>query len=359
MNEATIALETMGFHDGLVLEQPLTTVLQNTATAFLIFDAEAHLVFANPAGQKLLDHCDLRPGQRLPADSGYESLEQLLSRARRSHELLAGDVIWHDKRLFSAEIIPMQEGSYVVVLHDVSRFQELQKQKNEFISMAAHDLRNPITSITGFSHLLKQVGSLDSSQNDFVQRIQDSTVRMSELVENMMSLAELDPGEGSQQREIDITQMLYELAYEFQPQMERRNQSLVIETTNFPTRVLGIAIQLRRALRNLIQNAIKNTAGSGLIIISLEQESNLAKIRIKDSGSGIPPADLPHVFERSYRNRTRDPDFTAGDGFGLAIVKLVAEQHGGHVSVESEVGNGSCFTLAIPLLPAQPARQIQ
>jgi signal transduction histidine kinase len=119
--------------------------------------------------------------------------------------------------------------------------------------------------------------------------------------------------------------------------------------------VSGNESQLRRVLRNLIGNAVKYTPEGGTITLSLEFESNIVKIRVKDTGYGIPSSDLPHIFDRFYRVRNNGHNDIQGNGLGLAIVKTIAGQHGGNVSVESEVGKGSCFTLTIPLLQAQPA----
>jgi signal transduction histidine kinase len=107
---------------------------------------------------------------------------------------------------------------------------------------------------------------------------------------------------------------------------------------------------LRQVFRNLIGNAIKYTPEGGMVTVSIEASTTSALIRIKDTGYGIPAEDLPHIFKRFYRVRNNGHDDIEGNGLGLAIVKSIAESHGGNVSVESEVGKGTCFVLSLPLV---------
>jgi len=348
VNEASITLDHARSNSSLDQKQQLATVLENIAIAILIFDADAHLSFANSAGRKLFDDYQAKVGYKLPTDSGYESLQQLLDKARYSQTSLAGEIVWSDKRVFSASITPDQEGGCVVVLHDVSRFKEIEKNKNEYIAAASHDLRTPLTSIIGFSHLIKQAGPLTEPQSEFIQRIERATANMSELVDNMLNLAKLELDAEPMKDEVDLLRMLWAVADEFQPQAEVKRLLLMIATIEPDTKVFGDAWQLRQALRNLVENAIKYTPDGGAITLSLEQEANMAKIQIKDTGYGIPSSDLPHIFDRFYRVRNNGHDDIEGNGLGLAIVKSIIEKHQGTIAVQSEPGKGSCFTTSLP-----------
>ena len=350
MNETSLTLEMDELHITLDQELQQATVLENTAFAILVFDAQAKLIFANPAGQKLFDDWEPKLGQKLSADSGYGSLHQLLVKAIQSQASIDEEIVWPDKRVFSAEISPVQGDSYAVTLYDVSRFKELEKLKNEFFATAVHDLRSPITSIIGFSHLLRVTGSLNVSQNDFVQRIQHAAINMSELLENILYLTKFDFGPGSENNEVNISHLLFEIVDEFQPQAALKRQLLAFEKTETQTIVPGNESQLHQALQTLIGNAVKHTPEGGTITLSLEHEANMAKINIKDTGYGIPASDLPHIFDRFYRVRNYGHNHMEDNGLGLAIVKSIAKGHRGDVTVESEVGKGSCFTFTLPLL---------
>jgi len=348
MNELNLILENAGSYSMLSQEQQLATISENTALAVLIFDAQAHLSFANPAGRKLFNNGELKLGQRLLADLGYESFQQLLDKARHSQASLTGEVVWSDKRIFSAEISPVQADSLAVTLYDVSRFKELEKLEKEFVAGVVHDLRNPITSIIGFSHLIKQVGPLTDTQQEFVQHIQNAAANMKGLVENMLNLTKMDLGAESRHDTLDLTAVLWEIADEFQPQAEAKRQLLTIGDTAPNSIVQGDALQLRQALRNLIGNALKYTPDGGTITVSLQQEADMVQIKTKDTGYGMPASELPHIFDRFYRVRNNGHDDVEGNGLGLAIVKSIIEQHQGTIAVQSEPGKGSCFTISLP-----------
>lgn len=329
-------------------EQQLYAALQNTADAILAFDAQARLSFLNPAGQKLFGDCEAKPGQRLVTGSGYDSFRQLLDQSRHSGTSLSGEVEWPDKRVFSASIIPDQEGGCFVTLHDVTRFKKQAKAKDEYIAALSHDLRSPITAIGGYSQLIAQVGPTNNTQKDFIQHIQNATASMNELVENMMNLATLDLGAHKEFNELRLGHLLWQLANEYQPQAEAKRQLLTIEKAQPNCVVRGDEMHLRQAFRNLIENAIKYTPEGGVIALSLYHDSDFVHFAIRDSGYGIPAVDLPHIFDRFYRVRNNGHDDIKGNGLGLAIVKSIAEQHGGEVTVESEPGKGSCFTVRLP-----------
>jgi signal transduction histidine kinase len=149
---------------------------------------------------------------------------------------------------------------------------------------------------------------------------------------------------------LDLAPVLTELAYEFNPQAQAKRQVLTLQQTESNLKVKGNALKIRQALRNLIGNAIKYTPEDGTVTLSVEPQSNMVQIHVKDTGYGIPSADLSHIFDRFYRVRNNGHDDIEGNGLGLAIVKSIAEQHGGDVTVESEIGKGSCFSFALPLI---------
>jgi two-component system phosphate regulon sensor histidine kinase PhoR len=349
-SQASIAVENAQLYDKMSQEQQrLAAVLQNAADAILMFDVEGRLSLVNPAGHKLFTDYEARIGQRLASDAGYDSLLHLLDQARAFNASFSGEVAWPDKRIFSAAMTPVQEGGIVAVLHDITHFKQLEKVKNEFIATASHDLRNPITSIKGYSALIQQAGSLNENQVDFAKRIQHAAEHMTELVENMLDLAKMDLDAEQKQETFDVAPMVHTLADEFKPQAEAKSQILKLEQADGNFNVQGDALKIRQALRNLIGNAIKYTPEGGSVTLSVEHEADTVQIRVRDSGYGIPAADLPHIFNRFYRVRNNGHDDIEGNGLGLAIVKSIAEQHGGDVTVESEPGKGSCFSLTLPL----------
>ena len=359
-SQASIAIENAQLYEKMAQEQQrLAAVLQGAEDAILRFDREDHLSLVNPAGQKLFTDYEMKIGRTLVEGKGYDSLIAALKQMRQLNASFSGEIAWPDKRVFSASLTPVREGGCVAVLHDITHFKHLEKVKNEFIATASHDLRNPITSVIGFSTLIKQAGPLNDIQDDFVKRIQHAAENMSELVENMLNLAKADLGVERPCETVDMSALLIKVVDEFQPAAHAKRQSLALDETAASSQVRGDALQLRQAFRNLIGNAIKYTPDGGAIAVTMEEKANVVNIQVRDSGYGIPSSDLPFIFNRFYRVRHNGHDEIEGNGLGLAIVKSIAEQHGGDVIVESEMGKGSCFTLNIPLFQEEKAVQLE
>jgi len=359
-SQASIAVENSRLYAAMAQEQSkLAAIMQNAADAILMFNAEGSLSLVNPAGEKLFSDFETKIGQSLPSGKGYDTLLEFLDQARGADASFSGEVAWPDQRFFSASATPLEDGGLVVNLHDVTRFKELERVKDEFVATASHDLRNPITSIKGFNTLLKQAGPLNENQQEFVDRIEHATQNMEELVDNMLDLAKMGL-ESERKREIlDITSLLWEMSNEFQPHAKAKKQMLVVGNTEASLKVQGDALKLAQALRNLIGNAIKYTPDGGTITLSMESGDGMVSIKVKDTGYGIPSDDLPHIFERFYRVRNNGHSEIEGNGLGLPIVKTVAEQHGGEVKVESGVGKGSTFTLVLPLFQLQEIARVE
>ena len=359
-SQASIAIENAQLNETMAQErQHLAAVLQSAADAILLFDAENRLSLVNPAGQKLFTDYEMRIGRQLPRGMGYDPLIDSLQQAKLAGPSFTGEIEWPDRRIFSAAITSVKDGGFVVVLHDISRFKELEKVKDEFIATASHDLRTPITSVNGFSHLMRQAGPLNEMQSDFLTRIQDAAVHMGRLVENMLNLAKMDLGQELKREKVDLSQLLTKVADEFKPHAQAKGQTLTLEQTAAGSLVSGDELQLLQALRNLIGNAIKYTPQDGLVTIRLEQKEGRSLIKIRDTGYGIPAASLPFIFNRFYRVRNNGHSEIEGNGLGLAIVKSIIEQHQGQVTVESEPGAGSCFTVSIPSLVTADTPQPQ
>ncbi len=350
-SQAAIAVENARLYSNVAREQKrLAAVLQHAAEAILMFDAQGRLSLLNPAGEKLFTDFKANIKQTLPVGHGYDALINMLEDARSSHGTKSGEVLWPDKRTFMTLITTIEDGGQVAFLHDVTRFKELDQVKNEFIATASHDLRNPITSIAGFSTLLEQAGPLNEQQRDFVNRIQGAAQTMTELVQNMMSLAQMDLNATQKYETVEMGKLLAEMANEFTPQAQLKEQALSF-TPLAIAHVNGDPLQLRQLFRNLIGNAIKYTPKGGAILLKAKTTDTQILIDVQDNGYGIPASDLPFIFNRFYRIRNGKASEIEGNGLGLAIVKSVTGQHGGQVSVESEQGKGSCFRVSLPLLP--------
>ncbi|MGA7605919.1 MAG: ATP-binding protein, partial [Anaerolineales bacterium] len=350
-SQAAIAVENAQLYSSVAKEQQrLAAVLQSAADAIMVFDADGCLSLLNPAAEKLFTDYEAKLGLPLAQGRGYDPFIELLQQAITSRKPITGEFAWPDQRVFTALFTPIEEGGCVALLHDVSHFKALERVKNEFISTATHDLRNPIGIIAGFSELLPKIGSLNGTQVEYVGYIRDAAKNMNELVQDLLELAKIDLDMELKQETLEMNAFVSDILDEFQPQAETKKQKLLLEKTADRLMLRGDALQLKQAMRNLVGNAIKYTPMSGSIHLSLKTDEEAVIIHVKDTGYGISAQDLPFIFDRFYRANDKKIRKIEGNGLGLAIVKSIIDKHGGRISVESKPGKGSCFTITLPHL---------
>jgi signal transduction histidine kinase/DNA-binding response OmpR family regulator len=349
-SQAAIAIENASLYSNVLQEKRrLMAVLQNAAEAILMFDEAGRLLLMNPVGENLFTKFNVIIGQPIQSNSGHDDLIQMIENVHSSRNAVSGEIPWPDKRTFAALLTPIEAGGVVAILHDITRFKEVEKVKDEFIATASHDLKNPITSILGFSQLISQAGPLNEQQTEFTHRIRTAANTMNELVQNMMQLAEMDLNTSQKHEVMEMSALLAEMADEFTPQAHEKEQSLNFTPPSEPVQINGNPLQLRQLFRNLLGNAIKYTSKKGNIQLKGELNRNEILIDVQDNGYGIPASDLPFIFDRFYRAHNDKANEVEGNGLGLAIVKSIVEQHGGQIKVQSELDRGTCFSISFPL----------
>lgn len=351
-SQAAIAIENAQLYGTVQQEQKrLEAVLHAVGDAILLLDEYDRIQLVNPAGRMLFTDINTRLGYPLPRGKGYDSLVDLLSLTRKETTPTSGEVPWPDGRTFSVMITPVENGGHVSVLHDVTHFKELERVKDEFIATASHDLKNPITSVLGFSELMSRVGPLNDQQTEFLDRIRSAAGQMNDLVLGLLELARLDAGIPINREPLSLVDLLTSVTQEFQTKASEKAQTLTLEPVQ-QSLVLGDPLRLRQVLRNLVGNAIKYTPPQGQITVKARLQDRHVEISVQDTGLGIPEKDLAHIFDRFYRVQADDRADIEGNGLGLAIVKAIVEQHGGRIGVESTWGQGSCFHFTLPVTPS-------
>lgn len=219
---------------------------------------------------------------------------------------------------------------------------ELQKQ---FVADASHELRSPLTVIQGNLDLLKR-DLRETERQESLRAIESETKRMTSIANDLLLLAEIESGPAERQETVSLKEIVLE---EF-----RRAQSLakgqkVVLGRIADLSVTGDTYRLKQLLGNLLDNAIKYTPESGVITLSLFRDNEWACLEVSDTGIGISPEHLPHIFDRFYRVDRARSRASGSSGLGLAIVKVIAEQHGGRVAATSEPGKGSTFAVWLKL----------
>jgi PAS domain S-box-containing protein len=243
----------------------------------------------------------------------------------------------------------------------VESLRELDQVRTEVVATMSHELRTPLTSISGYLEMLSDgdAGQLNTDQQKMITVASRNAGRLATLVDDLLNLSKLDataPVEDSPSTEIsDLGQVVFGAIEMVQPAITHRRQRLRLTMAEEPLVVRGEAVQLDRAVVNVLSNASKYTPDGGNISVSVTVDAGEVRVAVTDSGIGISAEEQEKVFDRFFRASTAEQRAIPGTGLGLAIVKSIVVRHGGRLSVMSEPGRGSTFTMTLPAADAVAA----
>ena len=232
----------------------------------------------------------------------------------------------------------------------LDRLQETLETQRRFTADASHELRTPVTAISGHASYLLRRTHPTPEQVEPLEIIRGEALRMSKLVNDLLELARADAGLTVKREPMNFVETIEAVAKELAP--VSGGATIKAFSPGPLLEVSGDAARLKQVVLNLVQNALN--AGSSQVSVSLLKENDWARLEVLDNGPGIPESALPNLFERFYRVDGARSTRGNGSGLGLAIVKWIVEQHGGTVSVESKVGEGTVFTVMLPTLGSEP-----
>lgn len=265
---------------------------------------------------------------------------------------IAGVYMQHEMRRQLGNKIAELEDANAYLQQANEELSQVDRLKGNFMSAVSHELRTPLTSIMGFAELLEDEvgGPLSDQQRRFVNQVQDASHNLLGIVDNVLDFMRLESGTFQLiVQEADLTEVIREAAATTSPQMGASDLTLHLELGSAPVIARVDVRRLHQTVLNLIHNAVKFTPAGGQITLGLRQTEHEVHLDVGDSGIGIGPDHLPRLFEKFFQV---EPGLTrryGGVGLGLPIVKAFVEAHGGHVAVTSRLGQGSTFTISLPL----------
>lgn len=257
-------------------------------------------------------------------------------------------------RTFEVSAAPMLGGSAVVVLHDVTEIDRVEKTRRDFIANVSHELRTPLTSISGYAEtMLEQDDQLSAQAREFLAIIRRNAARMTRLTEDLLALARIESGEYKlNRRPVAAALLTHEAAAVMAGLLMDRG--IVLEKPGTaPANVLADTDAILQVLSNLIENAVKYGGGERIVIGS-RVVGDAVEFYVQDFGAGIASEHLGRIFERFYRvdkGRSRE---SGGTGLGLSIAKHIILGHGGTIRAESDLNKGSTFFFTLPIAPLGP-----
>ena len=239
---------------------------------------------------------------------------------------------------------------------DISVLKTLERERTNIISTFAHDMKSSLTIIGGFVlRLLHKTESVDAQKEKrYLEIIREESGKLDKLISDFLEFARLQTGRLKLNfTTITLDKELMELCEAYQPRVKDQGLTLELENEVALPPVEADATQLRRVFTNLIDNAVKFSQRGGSIVLSAMGEEEEIRVSVRDQGAGIPPEELPHIFDAFHRGKVGAK--VEGFGLGLAAVKAIVEAHGGRMLVESDVGRGSTFTVVLPLSSSRSA----
>ncbi len=237
----------------------------------------------------------------------------------------------------------------VAVLTDITHYKEVDQLKSEFVSTVSHDLRSPLTFMRGYTTMLPMMGELNETQKEYIEKILGGIDRMAQMVNDLLDLGRIEAGVAMLFERVEIAPLLNDIAEQYWQHTHMNGIQLQLDVPQSLSPVFGDVALLRQAVTNYLDNGIKYAQNSGKMILRAEQANGEVVISVKDLGPGMPKEVQLRVFEKFYRDPEQNNKKKKGSGLGLALVKSIAEKHGGRVWCQSELGEGSTFYISIPV----------
>jgi two-component system, OmpR family, phosphate regulon sensor histidine kinase PhoR len=323
-------------------------LVESMVEGVIAADARGHIITANSAARKIL---------------GYERDESLPDFAELFRVKGAREVVEHvtqgkpvqdreiemEDRTLLMNARPLPTGGAVLVLHDLTELRRLESMRRDFVANVSHELKTPLTSISGYAETLLSDPLDPEMTRRFMATIAGNARRMQRLVDDLLDLAKLEAGGWQPEAEpIDIEAISHEIWNTLNDRSRTPTVDFRVEVQPDAREIEADPDAARQILTNLLENSLRYTAGGGRITCGSVRRGRGIALSVADTGSGIIPEHLPRVFERFYRSDAARSREQGGTGLGLAIVKHLVEAHGGRVSAESEPGTGTTITCWFP-----------
>jgi two-component system phosphate regulon sensor histidine kinase PhoR len=309
----------------------------NMSEGVVMLDGNADIVSCNAAALKIFDIKEEIKGVNI-----IELLREL-KLLEFAHKAALGEtsdaLMNRNGRIYDVRFSPSERGAILLFL-DITEKHEAEKLRREFSANVSHELKTPLTNISGNAEMLAAGVVAESDKLDFYNRIYSESLRMSTLVNDIMYLSKLDEKSEIREKEpVNLYEILVEVKKNLFEKTDKLRVAIVIKQTDLS--VLGDRNMLYELFFNLIENAVKYNREGGKVSVAAAENDEKVTVTVSDTGIGIPEEALPFIFDRFYRVDKSRSKKTGGTGLGLAIVKHIAELHNAEISVKSVEGVGT------------------
>jgi len=336
-----------------------SAILDSIADGVIAVNKSGEVLFVNPVVEKVFGiNQKASQGKNILGVIRNYDVERLLEKALRTEKPVSQEIrlIYPEPKVFCVNATPLQghsrqKGGAVVLFNDITQRKKLEDMRTEFVANVSHELRTPLTSIRGFLETLLEGKVEDQATiRRFLEIINRETARLTRLIDDLLNLSKIEERQVVHRwQAVQLLDTVNKAIVMFQAQAKEQNLELVTELPAELPVVRGDPDMLAQVLINLVDNAIKFTPAGGRITVRAGANEENVRIDVEDTGIGIPPENIPRIFERFYRVEKSRSRELGGIGLGLAIVKHIIRAHGGKTGVESIVGKGSKFSFTLPI----------
>ncbi len=353
--QAALAIEASELMEATERERAMLAAITSSMTdGLLVIGTDGRISYCNPRAAELLQVDRARLLGQAPRQAlGHIWPHDLETPA--GNERFEVSIAAPARRDVQIQLFPITNGrgEIGVLLHDVTSEREVDRLKDEFVSVVSHELRTPLASVLGFTELLLERELTPERRREFLQTMHRDGTRLKNLIDDFLDLQRMEAGRQQYARELLSPAAVIEQA--IAPfQLESGTHQLRIDLPEELPPVVGDPDRLRQVLVNLIDNAIKYSPDGGEVLITACQRGGSVEIAVQDHGLGLPAEAIPRLFQKFYRVDMSDRREIKGTGLGLAICRQIVEAHGGRMWAESAgPGQGSTFGFTLPLAPAE------
>ena len=342
----------------------IQAILDSIGEGVVVTDLKGRVEYMNPAAERITGYTteEMR-GQRcnrwLAEEADLDWLSVIAPALRAGEEWISEAVFQRkDGTRYDAQLVvtPIRDPdgrpiAFVGILEDISHLRELDHLKSQFIADAAHELRTPVTTIKLYVDLLRR-GPLSEKQAEHLRMLAQEADLLAELVEDLLDLSRLERGVARFEPEpLDLNEVVGEVVTRHAKRAAAKGVSLSYKPQPDLPSVTADRSQIQRAVSNLVTNAINYTPAGGQVVVRTAAGREQVRVIVADTGYGISEEERERIFDRFFRGSAAKKSGEVGSGLGLPIACEIVGLHGGGIEVESEVGEGSTFTLWLPITP--------
>lgn len=328
-------------------------IITDLVDGLLVFDSDGLLELANPQAEHIFGvESRHMLGKSLTDLAELSAFGELLSMLQKEEDRLFRKEFTIRETVLEVTELPFEAGT-MLVLHDVTREKEIERMKTEFVSLAAHQLRTPLSAIKWSIQMMLEgdMGPVNEKQKEFLSKTYESNERMITLINDLLNVTRIESGRYLYQPSFvqmeDVIEAQFQL---YRAEAERRGVVLTFARPEKPSpKALVDPEKIGIVIQNLIDNALRYTPQGGEVTVQLTYDTKELRVQVKDTGLGIPKGEQAKIFEKFYRASNVKKVHTEGSGLGLYITKHIVEIHGGKIWFESVESKGTAFIFTLPI----------